>query len=109
MLAFAVGRVMEREATAQTGAATVSKVSGATECFVHHLVGSWRLGVACESGLVVIGQRQNGTMTFASLKSAEWRTDPALSRNLKPPAFSRWSIHTIYEQDTKCLHGQRIR
>ncbi len=27
------------------------------------------------------------------MKSAEWRTDPALSRNLKPPAFSRWRIH----------------
>jgi urease accessory protein len=25
--------------------------------------------------------------------SAERRTDPALSRNLKPPPFRRWSIH----------------
>ena len=55
MLAFAALRVMELAATAQTGTETVPKVSGATECFVHHLVGSWRLGVARESGLVVIG------------------------------------------------------
>jgi hypothetical protein len=27
------------------------------------------------------------------VKSAEWRTDPALSRNLKPPPFRRWSVH----------------
>src|ERR1700681_1098920 len=28
-------------------------------------------------------------------ESAEWRTDPALSRTLKPPPFRRWSVHIV--------------
>ncbi len=35
---------------------------------------------------------------YELLVPAKWRTDPALCRNLKPPAFSRWSIHLIGEQ-----------
>ena len=33
--------------------------------------------------------------TQGDLKSAEGRTDPALSRDLKPPPFRRWSIHRL--------------
>ena len=50
-------------------------------------------------------RRQSRTMTFASPESAEWRTDPALSRNLKPPALSRWSIH-ILSVEAKHRHGR---
>ena len=37
--------------------------------------------------------RLTPTTTLASPESSERRTDPAFSRNLKAPAFRRWSIH----------------
>jgi len=40
-------------------------------------------------------RRRSRTTTLPSPESAGRRTDPALSRNLKPPPFRRWSIHGI--------------
>jgi hypothetical protein len=33
--------------------------------------------------------------------SAEWRTDPALSRNFEATAFRRWSVHAGLKRTTK--------
>ena len=49
------------------------------------------------------------------LRSAEWRTDPALSRNLKPPPFRRWSVHKYLPEapslcgPNQCCWGLRCK
>ncbi|MFV0292486.1 MAG: transposase [Paracoccus sp. (in: a-proteobacteria)] len=47
---------------------------------------------------LLVSVTPNLTTALTSREPAAWQTDPALSCNLKPPAFSRWSIHSDLHQ-----------